>query len=69
MRKRRKSRKNMARIRKLKGISQDKLAHKVNKSRVTIYTIEGGRMKNPTIETIQRIAEALGVTVTELLKK
>jgi len=35
----------------------------------TIVKIESGENQNPTIETAQKIAKALGVSIDELLKR
>jgi len=35
----------------------------------TIVNVEAGNNPNPTIETIERIAKALEVSIDELLKK
>jgi transcriptional regulator with XRE-family HTH domain len=48
-------------------ISQDKLSKLANISHNTIIKIESGAIQNPTIETVQKIAKALGVTVDKLL--
>lgn len=60
---------NIARIRKEKEMSQGMLAVKINKSKQTVYFLESGVTKNPGIETVERIAEALAVPITELIKK
>lgn len=52
-------------IREEKGLSQEKLAQACDLSRNTIFLIENGEV-NPTANTILRIAEALGVDVTEI---
>lgn len=61
--------KNIVKFRKIKGISQEKLAYKANMSKQTVYWLERGKTKNPQLATLQRIADALGVPITELLKK
>lgn len=60
---------NIARIRRKRGISQETLAKKVDKSKQSIYLLEKGEIQRPNVETIQKIAEALEVSITELLKK
>lgn len=60
---------NIAKIRRKKGISQETLAKKVNKSKQSIYLLEKGEIQKPNVETIHKIADALGVPITELLKK
>ena len=60
---------NIARIRRKRGISQETLAKKVDKSKQSIYLLENGEIQRPNVETIQKIAEVLEVSITELLKK
>ena len=60
--------KNIRKIRKKKGISQDKLSKLAEVAYNTIIKIESGAIKNPTIETVQKIAKALGVSLDELTK-
>ena len=61
--------KNIKRFRQDKGLSQDKLSKLANLSLNTVVKIELDESPNPTIETIQRIAKALEVSVDDLLKK
>jgi len=58
---------NMKRIRLKKNMSQGDICRKLKVDRAFISNIEGGK-KNPTLSTITRIAEALEVSVDELLK-
>lgn len=60
--------KNIKKIRKKKGISQDKLSKLAEVAYNTIIKIESGAIQNPTIETVQKIAKALGVSLDELTK-
>lgn len=60
--------KNVKKIRKKKGISQDKLSKLAEVAYNTIIKIESGAIQNPTIETVQKIAKALGVSLNELTK-
>ena len=60
--------KNIRKLRKKKGISQDKLSKFANIAYNTIIKIESGAIKNPTIETVQKIAKALGVSLDELTR-
>ena len=50
------------------GISQDILFKKSNLAFYTISKIEAGATPNPTIETVKKIADALGVTLDDLMK-
>ena len=61
--------KNIRRHRKKLGLSQDKLSKLAEVAYNTIVKIESGENQNPTIETAQKIAKALGVSIDELLKR
>lgn len=56
-------------LREKKGLSQEKLARIADVSNNTIFNIESGKQKNPTIETVSKIAKALGVAIEELLSE
>ena len=58
---------NMKRIRAKKGMSQGDIARALEVDRGYISNIENGK-KNPTIATIQKLANALKVSADELLK-
>jgi len=60
--------KNIRKLRKKKNISQDKLSKLAGIAHNTIIKIETGLIKNPKIETVQNIADALGVSLDELTK-
>lgn len=55
-----------ARRTKLK-LSQDKLARKADIPFSTLVKIEAGYTPNPSIETMMKIADALGVGLDELM--
>jgi transcriptional regulator with XRE-family HTH domain len=61
--------KNIKKYRQEKELSQDKLSKLADLSLNTVVKIELDESPNPTIETIQKIAKALGVSVDDLLKK
>lgn len=61
--------KNIKRFRQEKGLSQDKLSKLADLSLNTVVKIELDDSPNPTIETVQRIAKSLEVSVDDLLKK
>ena len=61
--------KNIRQQRKKLGFSQDKLSKLAGVAYNTIVKIESGENPNPTIETLQKIAKALGIRVDDLLKK
>ncbi len=54
---------NIRKLRQQKKMSQKKADLALN----TIVKIETGKNPNPTLETIQKIAKALGVSVDKIL--
>lgn len=60
--------KNIRKHRTQKGLSQDKLSRLADISHATIIKIESGGIQSPTIDTVQKIAKALGVGLDELTK-
>ena len=59
--------KNIKNIRQEKGVSQDRLSKLADLSLNTVVTVESGANPNPTIETLSKIAKALGVRVEDLI--
>ena len=59
--------KNIKQQRKKIGFSQDKLSKLASVAYNTIVKIESGENPNPTIDTLQKIAKALNISVKELL--
>ena len=57
---------NIRRARVCRKLTQDDLAQTVHTTRQTISNYETGRSR-PDVETLQRLADALGVELTELL--
>jgi transcriptional regulator with XRE-family HTH domain len=60
--------KNIKKYRKHKGISQDKLSKLADVSLNTIVKLELDINPNPTLETIQKIAKALEISLDHLIK-
>ncbi|KUK98739.1 MAG: transcriptional regulator, XRE family [Parcubacteria bacterium 32_520] len=60
--------KNIKKLRQAKGLSQDRLSKAADVSYNSIIKLETGGITNPTIETLQKIAKALDVSVDDLLK-
>jgi len=58
---------NLKRIRTKKKMSQGDISRVLEVHRAYISGIETGK-RNPTIATIQKLADALGVSADELLK-
>lgn len=60
---------NIRKLRKTRELSQEKLARLADISTVTLVKIEAGVAKEPTITTVTKIADALGVSIDELVGK
>ena len=58
---------NLVKLRKQKGWSQEKLATVSGISYNTLIKLERGGILNPKIETVIKLAEALGVSLDELV--
>jgi transcriptional regulator with XRE-family HTH domain len=54
-------------LRAEKGYSLEKIAHLSDLSLNAVVKVESGTNKNPTIETLTKIANALDVKVDDLL--
>jgi transcriptional regulator with XRE-family HTH domain len=59
--------KNVKKYRQKLGLSQDQLARKADIPYSTYLKIESGYTPNPSIQAVLNIAEALGISVDELL--
>ena len=59
---------NMKKYRKKLGISQDVLSKRADLAYHTIAKIEAGSTPDPRIETVKKIADALGVIIDDLMK-
>ena len=60
--------KNLRKMRETKGLSQEKLARLADVTNNTIIKIESGKNDNPTLDTLKKIAKALGIGLDELTK-
>lgn len=58
----------MKKIRNDKGMTQEELAQKANISYITLVKIEQGKVENPTMKTLQKIAKALEISLDEIVK-
>ncbi len=58
---------NIMKLRKQKGLSQEKLARLSDVANNTIIKMETGENDNPTLETLRKVAKALDVSVDELI--
>jgi transcriptional regulator with XRE-family HTH domain len=59
--------KNLRRLRKQKKLSQEKLARLIDISYNTISKIEAGKAKNPTFETLSKLADVFDISIDELV--
>ena len=59
---------NIKKYRNKLGISQDVLSKRANLAFHTIAKIEVGSTPDPRIETVKKIADALGVGIDDLMK-
>ena len=60
--------KTIRKYRQGKEMSQEALARAANLSLPTIVKIESGDTPNPTIDTVKKIADSLGVSLDDLMK-
>jgi transcriptional regulator with XRE-family HTH domain len=58
----------LATLRRTRGLSQRELAERASVSPATIYEMEAGRRPQPRGSTLRKLAEALGVDVSELVE-
>jgi len=54
--------------RKKKNLTQDALTKKANIPYTTLAKIESDVIQNPSLQTITKIAEGLGITLDDLIK-
>jgi transcriptional regulator with XRE-family HTH domain len=60
--------KNIKELRQKRKLSQEKLARLTNISLNTLTKIESGFTKRPSIQTIHKIAKALGISLDKLVE-
>ena len=60
--------KNIKRLRAKLGLTQDDLAKKADIKYTTLMKIESGTVNKPSVQTMAKIAKALGVSIEDLLK-
>ena len=59
---------NIKKLREAKGLSQEKLARLADVANNTLVKMESGENKNPTLDTLKKVAKAFGVSVDDLIK-
>jgi len=62
-------RENIRKYRKKKGLSQDRLTKMADITLTTLVKIENGINDNPTLNTLTKLADALDVSIADLIKK
>ena len=58
---------NIKKIRARKGLTQDDLVRKSGVKHTTLTKIESNVVLKPTVQTVAKIAKALGVAIEDLL--
>lgn len=59
---------NIKRLRAKLGLTQDDLAKKADIKYTTLMKVESGTVNKPSVQTMAKIAKALGVSIENLLK-
>ena len=60
--------KNIKRVRNQLGLTQDELVRKSGVKHTTLTKIESNVVVKPSVQTVAKIAKALGVPMEELVK-
>ena len=59
---------NIRKIRAKLGLTQDDLAKKADIKYTTLMKVESGSVNKPSVQTMDKIAKALGVSIEDLIK-
>ena len=59
---------NIKRLRNKLDLTQDDLAKKADIKYTTLMKVESGTVNKPSVQTMAKIAKALGVSIEELIK-
>lgn len=59
--------KTLRKLREQKGLTQEKLARLADVSNNTVIKIEAGKNENPTLDTLKKLANALDISVDDLI--
>ena len=59
--------KNIKKLRKKHHLSQEQLAQKAGITYSTLIKIESGNNKNPTLETLTKLADVFKISIDELV--
>jgi len=58
---------NVKKLREAKELSQEKLARLADVANNTLIKMESGENQNPTLDTLKKVAKALGVGLDDLI--
>jgi len=58
---------NIKKLRAKLGLTQDDLAKKADIKYTTLMKVESGTVNKPSVQTMAKIAKALGVSIEDLL--
>ena len=59
---------NIKKLRAKLGVTQDDLAKKADIKYTTLMKVESGTVNKPSVQTMAKIAKALGVSIEDLIK-
>ncbi len=59
---------NIKKMRTKLGLTQDDLAKRADVKYTTLMKVESGVVNKPSVQTMAKIAKALGVSIEDLLK-
>ena len=59
---------NIKKLRAKLGLMQDDLAKKADIKYTTLMKVESGTVNKPSVQTMAKIAKALGVSIEKLIK-
>lgn len=55
-------------LKKRDNLNYDELAKKYDIKKTTLFEIASGKTQNPKLDTLQKLAKALNITIDELIK-
>ncbi|MBK7207366.1 MAG: helix-turn-helix transcriptional regulator [Elusimicrobia bacterium] len=58
---------NLRRLRKARGLTQQKLAQKAGVSLIVVTNVEQGLTKDPAMSSLIKLADTMGITIDELI--
>jgi transcriptional regulator with XRE-family HTH domain len=59
---------NLQRLRRVRGLSQEELAHRASVHQTYLSGVEQGK-RNPSVMVLHRIAAALGADIEDLVRR